>query len=103
LQADLCAPPEDRAQLRTWSDNGGDAVKINVFHTDFLSSERDDKRCAWYLFSIWAKQQLLKEYGTDAEALADEMVGLFSKAGPLLNQFSVHPRGSSRNVEAVKT
>jgi len=102
LQADLCLPPDDRPQLRTWSDNGGNAVKINVLHTDFLSSEKDDKRCAWYLFSVWAKQQLLKEYGTDAEALADEMVGLFSRAGPLLNQFSIRPRSSSRNVETVK-
>jgi hypothetical protein len=103
LQADLCAPPEGRAQLRTWSDNGSNAVKINVMHTDFLSSERDDKRCAWYLFSVWAKNQLLKEYGTDAEALADEMVGLFSRAGPLLNQYAIHPRSSSRNVETVKS
>jgi anti-sigma regulatory factor (Ser/Thr protein kinase) len=103
LQADLCTPPEGRAQLRAWSDNGGNAVKINVLHTDFLSSERDDKRCAWYLFSVWAKQQLLKEYGTDAEALADEMVGLFSRAGPLLNQYAIHPRSSSRNAEAVKS
>jgi hypothetical protein len=103
LQADLCLPPDNRPQLRTWSDNGGNAVKINVLHTDFLSSEKDDKRCAWYLFSVWAKQQLLKEYGTDAEALADEMVGLFSKAGPLLNQFSIRPRVSSRNVETAKS
>ena len=103
LQADLCAPPEGRSQLRTWSDNGGNAVKINVLHTDFLSSERDDRRCAWYLFSVWAKQQLLKEYGTDAEALADEMVGLFSRAGPLLNQYAIHPRSSSHNLEAVKS
>ena len=103
LQADLCTPPEGRSQLRAWSDNGGNAVKINVLHTDFLSSERDDKRCAWYLFSVWAKQQLLKEYGTDAEALADEMVGLFSRAGPLLNQYAIHPRSPSRNAEAVKS
>jgi len=103
LQADLCTPPEGRSQLRAWSDNGGNAVKINVLHTDFLSSERDDKRCAWYLFSVWAKQQLLKEYGTDAEALADEMVGLFSRAGPLLNQYAIHPRSSSRNAEVVKS
>ena len=103
LQADLCLPPDNRPQLRTWSDNGGNAVKINVLHTDFLSSEKDDKRCAWYLFSVWAKQQLLKEYGTDAEALADEMVGLFSKAGPLLNQFAIRPRSSSRTGETVKS
>ena len=103
LQADLCLPPDNRPQLRAWSDNGGNAVKINVLHTDFLSSERDDKRCAWYLFSVWAKQFLLKEYGTDAEALADEMVGLFSRAGPLLNQFAIHPRTSGRSVETVKT
>jgi anti-sigma regulatory factor (Ser/Thr protein kinase) len=103
LQADLCMPPEGRSQLRTWSDNGGNAVKINVLHTDFLSSERDDKRCAWYLFSVWAKQQLLKECGTDAEALADEMVGLFSRAGPLLNQFAIRPRSPGRNVEVVKS
>jgi hypothetical protein len=89
--------------MRAWSDNGGDAVKINMLHTDFLSSEKDDKRCAWYLFSVWAKQFLLKEYGEDAEALADEMVGLFSKAGPLLNQFTIRPRYPSRSVETVKS
>ena len=103
LHADLCVPPQDRPQLRAWSDNGGNAVKINILHTDFLSSERDDKRCAWYLFSVWAKQQLLKEYGTDAEALADEMVGLFSKAGPLLNQFAIRPRSPNRNIETAKS
>lgn len=103
LHADLCVPPQDKPQLRAWCDNGGDAVKINILHTDFLSSEKDDKRCAWYLFSVWAKQHLLKEYGTDAEALADEMVGLFSKAGPLLNQFSLRPRSSSRTAETVRS
>lgn len=103
LHADLSLPPQDRPQMRTWSDNGGNAVKINMLHTDFLSSEKDDKRCAWYLFSVWAKQFLLKEYGKDAEALADEMVGLFSKAGPLLNQFAIRPRNPSRSVETVKS
>ncbi|OGO00062.1 MAG: hypothetical protein A2Y59_03255 [Chloroflexi bacterium RBG_13_52_14] len=103
LHADLSLPQDERPHLRAWSDNGGNAVKINMLHSDFLSSERDDKRCAWYLFSIWAKHHLLKEYGTDAEALADEMVGLFSRAGPLLNQFAIRPRTASRNVEAVKS
>jgi hypothetical protein len=103
LHADLSLPQDERPHLRAWSDNGGNAVKINMLHSDFLSSERDDKRCAWYLFSIWAKQHLLKEYGTDAEALADEMVGLFSRAGPLLNQFAIRPRTASRTVETVKS
>jgi hypothetical protein len=31
------------------------------------------------------------------------MVGLFSRAGPLLNQFAIHPRSPGRNVEAVKS
>ncbi|OGN99983.1 MAG: hypothetical protein A2Y59_03095 [Chloroflexi bacterium RBG_13_52_14] len=103
LHADLCIPPENMSQLRTWHDNGNGSVKVNMLHTDFLSSEKDDKRCAWYLFSIWAKKQLLDEYGNDSEALADEMVGLFSRAGPLLNQFVVRPRSPGRNVETVKT
>ncbi len=89
LQADLCLPPKEMYQLRAWRDNGN-TIKINILHTDFLASEKDDKRCAWYMFSIWAKQFLLDKYGTDAEALAEEMVSLFSRAGPLLNQFVIH-------------
>ncbi len=103
LHADLCVPPDSLSRYRTWRDNGNGSVKINMLHSDFLSSEKDDKRCAWYLFSVWAKQLLLDEYGTDPETLADEMVGLFSRAGPLLNQYVVRPRGSARSVETVKT
>lgn len=102
LHADLCVPPDSMTRYRTWCDNGNNSVKINMLHSDFLSSERDDKRCAWYLFSIWAKKQLLDEYGTDPETLADEMVGLFSRAGPLLNQFVVRPRSPGRSVEVAK-
>jgi len=92
LHADLSVPPEGLYQFRTWRDNGS-GLKINMLHADFLSSERDDKRCAWYLFSIWAKQFLLDQYGTDSEALADEMIGLFSRAGPLLSQYAIRSHG----------
>jgi DNA-binding CsgD family transcriptional regulator len=98
LQAELCLPPKEMYQLRAWRDNAN-TIKINMLHTDFLASEKDDKRCAWYLFSIWAKQFLLDEYGTDAEALAEEMVSLFSRAGPLLNQFMIHNPWDSYNRE----
>lgn len=100
LQADLCLPPEGRAQLRAWSDNGG-TVKINMLHTDFLAAEKDDKRCAWYLFSVWAKQFLLAEYGVNPEVLADEMVGLFSQAGPLLNQITIRPHSRTRGGKSL--
>jgi len=103
LQADLCLPPNNKSQLRAWSDNGDNKVKINMLHEDFLSSEKDDNRYAWYLFSIWAKQVLLSNYENDSGALADEVVGLFCRAGPLLNHFVSRPRTASRNVEAVKS
>ena len=94
LRVDLSLPPDGMSQFRTWRDNGS-GLKVNMLHTDFLSSERDDKRCAWYLFSIWAKQFLLDHYGSDSEALADEMIGLFSRAGPLLSQFPIRPHGAA--------
>lgn len=91
LQADLCLPASDAARLRTWSNEAG-AIQINTLHSDFLTAERDDTQCAWYLFSAWAKQYLLTEYGSEPTIMADEMVGLFSHAGPLLNQMASRPR-----------
>lgn len=93
LHASLCIPQGD-ARLRTWCDNTG-TIQINTLHRDFLTAERDDKRCAWYLFSIWAKQYLLNEYGNDPDTMTDEMVGLFSQAGPLLNQIAFRSRNGS--------
>ena len=49
-----------------------------------MLSQKEDTRCVRYLFSIWVKESLLQEYGTDAERLADEMVGLLAEAEPLL-------------------
>jgi hypothetical protein len=37
-----------------------------------------------YLFTIWAKESLLQEYGQQAEKVADEMVGVLAEAEPLL-------------------
>jgi hypothetical protein len=89
LRANLWASVSDEARFRTWSDEGG-VLQINALHPDFLAVERDNTRCAWYLFSAWAKQHLLSEYGDDATLMADEMVGLLSRAGPLMNQINFH-------------
>ncbi|MBI4282718.1 MAG: ATP-binding protein [Chloroflexi bacterium] len=89
LRANLWASVSDEARYRTWSDDKG-VLQINALHPDFLAVERDNTRCAWYLFSAWAKQYLLTEYGDDATVMADEMVGLLSRAGPMMNQINFH-------------
>lgn len=91
LHANLCLPPQDDGRFRTWCDDSGN-IEINTLHRDFLAAERDDKRCAWYLFSAWAKKYLMTEYGSDPDTMTDEMVGLFSQAGPLLNQITFRTR-----------
>ena len=59
-------------------------ICINREHAEFLLSQREDRRCLRYLFSIWAKESLLKEFGADAERVADELVGTLAEAEPLL-------------------
>lgn len=103
LRANLCIPAQDNARLRTWCDDTG-TVQINTLHRDFLAAEADDKWCAWYLFSVWAKQFLLTEYGASLATMTDEMVGLFSQAGPLLNQITFRsPNGSSSTRRQEQT
>jgi hypothetical protein len=80
------APSAEKEPFRSWYDSSASTIYINQQHTDFLQAQRDDRRCAWYLFNIWAKERLLAEYGTDAYKLADEMVGLLTEAEPLFSQ-----------------
>jgi len=80
----LFSPPQEKAQSRSWYDPDGGCICINREHTEFLLSQRDDARCIRYLFSIWVKESLLQDYGTDAERLADEMIGRLAEAEPLL-------------------
>jgi len=80
----LESPPEDKASYRSWYTPGQDAICINREHAEFLLSQREDRRCLRYLFSIWAKERVLQEYGAYAEKVADEMVGVLAEAEPLL-------------------
>ena len=84
LNIRLYSPPEERAQSRSWLDRDTGCICVNREHSEFLLSQREDSRCIRYLFTIWVKESLLEEYGSDAERLADEMVGRLSEAEPLL-------------------
>ncbi|MBI4180476.1 MAG: ATP-binding protein [Chloroflexi bacterium] len=76
--------PQEKADYRSWYDPGQGVICINREHAEFLLSQREDRRCLRYLFSIWAKESLLQEYGIDAEKVADELVGVLAEAEPLL-------------------
>ena len=80
----LYSPPADNANYRSWYDPSQELICINREHTEFLLAQRDERRCMRYLFSIWAKESLLQEYGPQAEKIADEMVGVLAEAEPLL-------------------
>lgn len=80
----LQSPSQSRASYRSWYDTTQDAICINREHAEFLLSQREDRRCLRYLFSVWAKESLLREYGAQAEKVADEMVGILAEAEPLL-------------------
>ena len=80
----LQSPPQDKISYRSWYAPSQGIIYINREHAEFLLSQREDQRCLRYLFSIWAKESLLQEYGTHAEKVADEMVGLLAEAEPLL-------------------
>jgi hypothetical protein len=84
LNIRLFSPPEERSQSRSWLDRDTGCICVNREHQEFLLSQREDSRCIRYLFTIWVKESLLEEYGSDAERLADEMVGRLSEAEPLL-------------------
>ncbi len=84
LNIRLYSPPEEKAQSRSWLDRDTGCICVNREHSEFLLSQREDARCIRYLFTIWVKESLLEEYGSDAERLADEMVGRLSEAEPLL-------------------
>jgi hypothetical protein len=76
--------PREKSDYRSWYDPGEGVILINREHAEFLLSQREDRRCLRYLFSIWAKESLLQEYGADAEKVADELVGTLAEAEPLL-------------------
>jgi hypothetical protein len=80
----LKSPPPDRSGYRSWYDPSESVICINREHAEFLLSQREHRRCLRYLFSIWAKESLLQEFGTDAERVADELVGVLAEAEPLL-------------------
>jgi hypothetical protein len=80
----LQSPPEEKSYYRSWYDPGQEVICINREHSEFLLSQREDRRCLRYLFYIWVKESLLKEYGAQADKVADEMVGLLAEAEPLL-------------------
>ncbi|MFC2059443.1 ATP-binding protein, partial [Chloroflexota bacterium] len=78
------SPSGDTASYRSWYDPNESVICINREHAEFLLSQREDRRCLRYLFSLWAKETLLQEYGSHAEKVADEMVGVLAEAEPLL-------------------
>ena len=80
----LYSPSAERANYRSWYDPGQGVICINREHVEFLLSQRENKRCVRYLFTIWAKENLLQEYGANAERIADEMVGVLAEAEPLI-------------------
>ncbi|MDD5094089.1 MAG: ATP-binding protein [Dehalococcoidia bacterium] len=80
----LTAPPQERSSSRSWYDPQSSSIYINREHQEFMLAQKEDTRCVRYLFSIWVKESLLQEYGSDAERLADEMVGMLAEAEPLL-------------------
>jgi hypothetical protein len=80
----LYSPPVEKANYRSWYDSEQEVICINREHVEFLLSQRENKRCVRYLFTIWAKENLLQEFGADAERIADEMVGVLAEAEPLI-------------------
>ncbi len=80
----LYSPSAERVNYRSWYDPEQEVICINREHVEFLLSQRENKRCVRYLFTIWAKENLLQEFGEDAERIADEMVGVLAEAEPLI-------------------
>jgi hypothetical protein len=80
----LQSPVSEKSDYRSWYDPNEGVICINREHNEFLLSQREDRRCMRYLFYIWIKESLLQEFGTQAEKVADEMVGLLAEAEPLL-------------------
>jgi hypothetical protein len=80
----LQSPANEKSDYRSWYDPNERVICINREHYEFLLSQREDRRCMRYLFYIWVKESLLQEFGTQAEKVADEMVGLLAEAEPLL-------------------
>ncbi len=80
----IAAPSSEKSVYRSWYDAKEGMICINREHTEFLLSQREDRRCMRYLFYVWAKETMLQEYGDQAQKVADEMVGLLAEAEPLL-------------------
>jgi hypothetical protein len=70
-------------------------ICINREHAEFLLSQREDRRCLRYLFSIWAKESPLQEFGTDAEKVADEIVWVLAEPNRYCGRTQVIARSSS--------
>ena len=80
----LFSPSPEKSNYRSWYDSDQGVICINREHVEFLLSQRENKRCVRYLFTIWAKENLLQEFGENAQRIADEMVGVLAEAEPLI-------------------
>jgi hypothetical protein len=79
----LAPPPEDKVQLRSWHNPDNSVIYVNREQKEFVLSQREQQHSIRYLFTVWAKESLLEEYGNDAQRVADEMVGILAQAEPL--------------------
>ena len=80
----LLSPSAAKANYHSWYDAEQEAICVNREHIEFLLSQRETKRFVRYLFTIWAKENLLQEFGTNAERIAEEMVSVLAEAEPLI-------------------
>lgn len=82
------APAVGATQPDWQSSSNGDVevVDVNQGHPDFMEAGQDDARCSRYLFSLWAKEHLLSEYGSDSRKVAEVLVSWLNKVDPLLTR-----------------
>ncbi|MBF8299322.1 MAG: hypothetical protein HW397_371, partial [Dehalococcoidia bacterium] len=77
-------PDTVRQDWQSWGNSSMEVVEINSRHPDFLDAEQDAERCSRYLFSLWAKEHLLAEYGSDSRKVAEVLLSWLNKMDPLL-------------------
>lgn len=77
-------PQSVRSEWQSSGDPGLEMVEVNPLHPDFLEAESDVERCSRYLFSLWAKEHLLAEYGSDSRRVAEVLLSWLNKADPML-------------------
>ena len=75
---------QNNHEWQSWGDPSREIVEINAQHPDFLESESDAERCSRYLFSLWAKEHLLAEYGSDSRKVAEVLLSWLNKVDPLI-------------------